>query len=229
MLLVVKPYYRQLVCVMLHKSMYPGTWDDCTNLNWSTDDKEVFRCYRQDVADTFMYCYNVLNLEMLDILQSKLTQALTECNKTPAQHWNAVESCLHAFASVSECIELENLYLPKLMLTIRNIPYADLNIKVLATALDTIGAYSEWLADHPEVINNIIPMIISGLGNADVASNASMALKDIAHNCKKYLYPYAEHLLVACQVLVKQRSNCFRFSNVFIVTDRNAKWTTTFS
>lgn len=45
---------------------------------WTLEDKEVFRCYRQDIADTFMYCYVVLNLEMLDILMSKLSEALRQ-------------------------------------------------------------------------------------------------------------------------------------------------------
>ncbi|KAF5269678.1 hypothetical protein FQA39_LY08601 [Lamprigera yunnana] len=203
LLLIVKPYYRQLVCVLLRKSMHPNTWEDSPTSNWSLDDKEMFRCYRQDVADTFMYCYNVLNLEMLDILQSKLTEALDECNRNSVLHWNSVESCLHAFAAISECIEWENLYLPKLMLTIKNIPYRSLHIKVLATALDTIGAYSEWLSDHPETLNNVIPLLISGLGNAEVSPNTTLALKDVSQNCQKYLQPYADHLLIACESVLK--------------------------
>lgn len=203
LLLIVKPYYRQLVCVLLRKSMHPYTWEESPNSTWSLDDKEMFRCYRQDVADTFMYCYNILNLEMLDILQTKLTEALAECNRNPIQHWNAVESCLHAFSAVSECIEWENLYLPKLMLTIKNIPYRDLHIKVLATALDTIGAYSEWLSDHPETLDNVIPLIISGLSNSEVAPNTTLALKDVSRNCQKYLQPYADHLLMACENALK--------------------------
>ncbi|KAF2883130.1 hypothetical protein ILUMI_23047 [Ignelater luminosus] len=203
LLLIVKPYYRRLTCIMLHKSMYPSCWEDCTNSSWSHDDKELFRCYRQDVADTFMYCYNVLNLEMLDILQNRLNEALDKCNNKPNDYWNAVESCLHAFAAVAESIEWENLYLPKLMLTLRNIPYRDMQIKVLATGLDTIGAYSEWLTDHPEAIDNIIPLLISGLSNPEVAPNATMALKDVSQNCQKYLAPYAEHLLMACQAALQ--------------------------
>ncbi|KAF5307676.1 hypothetical protein FQR65_LT06731 [Abscondita terminalis] len=203
LLLIVKPYYRQLVCILLRKSMHPSTWEDSSNSTWSLDDKEMFRCYRQDVADTFMYCYNVLNLEMLDILQSKLLEALDECNRNPVQHWNAVESCLHAFGAVSESTEWENLYLPKLMLAIKNISYRDLHIKVLATALDTIGAYSEWLSDHPETLDNVIPLIISGLGNTEVAPNTTLALKDVSRNCQKYLQPYADHLLMACESALK--------------------------
>ncbi|KAB0794665.1 hypothetical protein PPYR_11504 [Photinus pyralis] len=202
LLRIVKPYYRQLVCILLRKSMYPNIWEDPPNVCWSLDDKEMFRCYRQDVADTFMYCYNVLNLEMLDILQSKLLEALVECHKF-SMNWNAVESCLHAFAAVSECIEWETLYLPKLMSTIKDIPYDDLHIKVLATALDTVGAYSEWIADHPQVLDNVIPLITSGLGNTEVAPNATLALKDISRNCQNELVSYADHLLAVCQCVLQ--------------------------
>ena len=168
---------------------------------WSLDDKEMFRCYRQDVADTHMYCYNVLNLEMLDILNTKLNEALQKC-VVNRDHWNLVESCLHAFTAVAECIELENLYLPKLMVTLKNIPYADLHQKVLCAALDAIGSYSEWLCDHPEMLENVMPLVISGLSNVDVSTNATLALKDLTRNCQQYLHPYSDHTLAVSQVSI---------------------------
>lgn len=138
-LLKVKPYYRDLVCIMLRKSMFPIVED---SNSWTLDDKEVFRCYRQDIADTFMYCYNVLNLEMLDIVYTKLNEALQKCNNDGviiSCYWNEIETCLHAFSAVAESIEWENLYLPKLMVILKNIPYANLHTRVLATALETVG------------------------------------------------------------------------------------------
>lgn len=135
---MIKPYYRDLVCVLLRKAMFPLV-DDNT---WSLDDKEVFRCYRQDIADTFMYCYNVLNLEMLDILNTKLTEALTKKDSSGAAQpimWNEVETCLHAFGAVAESIEMESLYLPKLMVTIKGIPFNELPARVMMTALETVG------------------------------------------------------------------------------------------
>lgn len=112
--------------------------------SWSLDDKEVFRCYRQDISDTYMYCYNVLNLEMLDILTTKLTEVLskeTGNGYTPTPKWNEIETCLHAFCAIAESIEMENLYLPKLMMTIKDIPFNDLHVKVMTTALETVGKF----------------------------------------------------------------------------------------
>jgi hypothetical protein len=199
LLLMIKPYYRDLVCIMLRKSMYPLHEDG----DWSLDDKEVFRCYRQDIADTFIYCYNVLNLEMLDILNSKLAEALHKNNTTgvpPTIQWNEVETCLHAFGAIAESIELENLYLPKLMMTIKEIPFRDLHKRVMASALETVGSYSDWITEHPEMLENVLPLVISALDKPEVATSATMALKDLTHSCQKYLLPYADHILIAAQV-----------------------------
>lgn len=195
LLLIIKPYYRQLTCVMLRKSMFPSSEEAS---NWTLDDKEMFRCYRQDISDTFMYCYNVLNIEMLDILIVQLQDALTKC-VINSNNWNLVESVLHAFSSVAECIELENLFLPKLMHILKTIPYDDLHVKVLSSCLECVGSYSEWLADHPNMLCKVVPLVITGLTNPEVSPAATMALKDLTHNCQKFLLPYAEEILIACQ------------------------------
>ncbi|KAG5892535.1 hypothetical protein JTB14_011124 [Gonioctena quinquepunctata] len=197
LILMIKPYYRNLVCVMLTKSMFPLSDD-----NWSLDDKEVFRCYRQDIADTFMYCYVVLNIEMLDILNTKLTEALRKTDEHRLNRvikWNEVETVLHAFGAVAESIEYENLYLPNLMNTIKEIPFNELHIKVMATSLETVGAFSEWFVDHPNLLESIFPLILTGLSNSEIATSATIALKEITHNCRNYMAPFAEHILLAAQ------------------------------
>lgn len=137
-LLKLKPYYRELVCIMLRKSMFPNA----NKQNWSSDDRETFRCYRQDIADTFMYSYNILNLELLDILSTQLNDALQKCNGNGTVNgncWNEIETCLHAFGAIAESIEWDNLYLPKLMGVLKEIPYRHLHIKVFTSALETVG------------------------------------------------------------------------------------------
>ncbi|XP_066144032.1 importin-13 [Euwallacea fornicatus] len=203
LLLMVKPYYRELVCVLLRKSMLPLVDDT----SWTLDDKEVFRCYRQDIADTYIYCYNTLNLEMLDILSVKLNEVLNKEGRDSSQpKWNEIETCLHAFYAIAESIEMENLYLPKLMETIKEIPFSDLHVKVLGTALETIGAYSEWLTDHPELLGNVLPLVISCLGNPEVSTSATLALKDITHSCQKLVLPYVDHILITAQVVIQSGS-----------------------
>ena len=54
------PIYQNLVESMLRKSMYP-----LNENGWSADQKEAFRCYRTDIADTIMYCHNILQDRLL--------------------------------------------------------------------------------------------------------------------------------------------------------------------
>lgn len=46
---LLSPVYRTLAEVMLHKSMLPAIED-----SWSGEEKELLRCYRQDIADTMV-------------------------------------------------------------------------------------------------------------------------------------------------------------------------------
>lgn len=197
LLLEIKPYYRQLVKILLNKARFPLEEDESKG-EWTLDDKEMFRCYRQDIADTYMYCYSVLNLEMLDTLHGHLTDALATNHPSS---WPIIESSLHAFTAVAEGIELENLYLPKLMQTLKEVPYAQLsNKRVLCASLETVGAYSEWMSDHPDMLGYVVPLVVGSLADEQVAPSATIALKELCHNCGKYLGgAWADVILTACQ------------------------------
>lgn len=194
----IKPYYRQLVAILLQKANFPR---DEKSSSWTLDDKEMFRCYRQDIADTYMYCYAILNLEMLDTLHTHLSEALAQLS------WPGIESCLHAFTAVAESIEMENLYLPKLMLALKDIPFAELsaqNKRVLCASLETVGAYSEWMADHPDMLVHVVPLVVASLADEQAAPSATIALKELTHNCQKYLGgAWADVILTACQVALQ--------------------------
>lgn len=89
-----------------------------------------------------MYCYNVLGSSLLELLNEKLNQAIEKCTdngRIVLHNWPFIEACLHAYFAVAESIDYENIYLPKLMLVLKEIPYEQLHTKVLSTALDTVG------------------------------------------------------------------------------------------
>lgn len=195
----VKSYYQRLVLVFLKKSAYSPQWGNHTK--WSLDDRELFRCYRQDIADTYLYCYNVLNVEMLALLLEKLDSALVEY-KSKRAHWSQVESCLHAFMAIAETIMEDNQYIPRFLDILRTIPYHEMNRKVLAMALDNVSAYSEWLADHPDLLDKIMPLLVLGMSNTvtDVGTSATFAVKDVACNCIHIIDKYAEDIIRLCHV-----------------------------
>lgn len=77
---------------------------------------------------------------------------------------------------------------------------------VVNTALETLGAYAEWLSAHPTYLGHVLPILLFGLSSREAAPAATMALKDITRDCQLGLRPYAESLLQACEhaILVGQ-------------------------
>nr|CAD7263457.1 unnamed protein product [Timema shepardi] len=136
---MLSPVYRRLAEILLRKSMLPETDE-----TWTADERELLRCYRQDAADTMMYCYNVLREDLLKLLHSKLEDALLKFDKDPSQ-WQPLESCLHAFLSVSECVQTsETDNLPKFLATLQKLPFQRLDVRVMSTVLDAIGNCLTW-------------------------------------------------------------------------------------
>lgn len=63
---MVKPLYITLTRILLKKVAYPENLE-----TWTPDERELFRCYRQDISDTFVritinyYVYHVFHLSNL--------------------------------------------------------------------------------------------------------------------------------------------------------------------
>ena len=118
--------YKALVESMMKKSMYPLNDQD-----WTADQKESFRCYRTDVADTIMYCHNILRDDLLKLLNGHLDEAIGKCNSNMAANWPYLEACLYAWSAIGESMaeEEENDCLVQFLAKLPTIPYGD-NIKV---------------------------------------------------------------------------------------------------
>ncbi|XP_063226596.1 importin-13 isoform X2 [Bacillus rossius redtenbacheri] len=192
------PVYCRLAEVLLHKSVLPDN-DDA----WTCEEKEAFRCYRQDAADTMLYCYNILLEQLLRLLLGKLEEAL-EQHQADGRRWQPLESCLHAFFSVAESVPVgEARHLPRLLATLQRLPFQRLDMRVVSTCLDVIGAYAEWINAHPEVLNCVIPLLVMGLGTPQVAPAATMSLKDLTRDCQSSMAPFAHVILQAVQVSLR--------------------------
>lgn len=189
------PIYSSLLDILIVKCSYPSDEEYCM---WNSDDKEQFRCYRQDIGDTLMYCYNLLREPMLQKLFGHLDSVLRKIDSEGGSAWKILEACLFAFESVAESVDLEEaVYLPQFFSRISNIPFT--NMKVINTALGTIGAYAEWIHCHPEVLSHVMPLLILGLSNKDIAPASTRALKEISRDCQQNMKPFAEQILTESQ------------------------------
>uniref|UniRef100_A0A1B6C273 Importin-13 n=1 Tax=Clastoptera arizonana TaxID=38151 RepID=A0A1B6C273_9HEMI len=199
------PVYQNLALVLIRKGEFHRS-------EISAADKEVFRCYRQDIADSLNYCYNVLRESLLDLLLDQLKSCL---QTTTPEVWQPLESILHGFTAVAESVNAtENKRLPMFFSTLHTLPFNKLNIRVAITALDAVGAYAEWINLHPEALTHVMPLLLLGLENAETAPVSTLSLKDISRECQKVLLPYSDHLLSATLDILKvgklKQSECVR-------------------
>ncbi|KOC61669.1 Importin-13 [Habropoda laboriosa] len=189
-LLALKPVYARLAQALLRKSTLPASPTEAGN----TDERELFRCYRQDVADTLDYCYKVLEQDLLVLLGQKLSHTLDSSEK-----WTEIESTLHAFGALADSVGIEEShYIPALMdLVLSHIPYDLYPEEVLACACSTMGAYAEWIGQHPDPwLERVLRIVTLGLTRGAItAPFATMALKDLARECEQQLSPFAPSIL----------------------------------
>lgn len=191
----IRPVYAHLVKILVKKSQLPSEQEAS---NWNSDDLETFRCYRQDIADTLLFCYDVLNEMILKILVETLEAGIVAIQMNP-NDWPILESSVHAFCAISQQVDItEYPEIVKLMRVLNEVPYEKLNDKLLGTALETVGSYSEWLNDNPKYLPSAIDLLVKGLDSKQ-ASQATLGLKDLTSECESKMQPYAEPLLEACQ------------------------------
>ncbi|XP_055905627.1 importin-13 [Eupeodes corollae] len=206
----IKPLYAHLTRILVRKSEQP---DETSIDKWNSDDLESFRCYRQDISDTLMYCFEVLHDYILNILASVLDETIAGIQANPTE-WTKLEACIYAFHSVAEHIDTtESTQIPKLIRVLSEIPYEKMNEKLLGTSLETIGSYCLWFKDNPAYIAPAIQLLVRGL-NSSMSSQATLGLKELCRNCQLQMKPYAEPLLNACQACLTngrlKNSDCVR-------------------
>ncbi|KFM72622.1 Importin-13, partial [Stegodyphus mimosarum] len=129
-----------------------------------------------------------------------LSIATTTAANDPSQ-WQYLEACLFAFKEIAESVDVkESCYLPMFMAHLRNVPLQ--HIRIISATMEAIGAYAEWINVHPNVLGYVVPLLLMGLQNAEIAVSATFALKDIT-SCYSAMQPFAEEILHACLEALK--------------------------
>lgn len=185
-----KPIYARLSQALLYKAKLPIKQNEIGD----DDERELFRCYRQDAADTMSYCYNVLGQDLLILIGQRLSQPQLQ-----SQTWTDVESTLHAFQALSDSIGIqENNCVSAIMnLILSELPYNEYPKEVMACACTTIGAYAEWIGENPNPwLEHSLKLVTTSLTYGTItATPATMALKDISRECGPHLTPLAPAIL----------------------------------
>ncbi|CAL8343866.1 unnamed protein product [Merluccius merluccius] len=195
---VYREVYFQLVEVLLQKSHYPSEEEYAC---WAPDDKEQFRIYRVDISDTLMYVYEMLGAELLSNLYDRLGRLVLSPEQ--AAVWQDIEALLFGFQSIAETIDVNySDVIPGLIGLIPRINIS--NVMLADTVMYTIGSLAEWLADHPVMLANILPMVLQGLAKPELSVSSVSTLKRICRECQHDLGPYVHDIIrVSQDVLMK--------------------------
>ncbi|XP_050405751.1 importin-13 [Patella vulgata] len=200
LMMIFQPVYFSLMEVLLVKVQYP---EDSEYESWTADEQEQFRCYRQDVGDTMMYAFNILREPLLGYLCGVLNRIVESSGAQ--NNWQMIEAIFFLFGSVAESVALEEgQHLPSLLKLLPRIPF--INNKLISTALYMIGCFGEWMNYHPESLCCVIPLLLQGLGNSEVATAATMALKDVSRENLDHMQPFAYQILSASQSVLESNA-----------------------
>ncbi|XP_028161077.1 importin-13 isoform X3 [Ostrinia furnacalis] len=128
--------FSRLLDALVCKSEAP---DDAA---MSRDDVELLRCYRQDIADTVMYCFGILGDWCWSRVEAALTSSETEARR---------EAALHVFVSLADAAPRQRAPAGLLALLQQAVQAAHTarSTQTLHTALDCLGSYASWLSSIP--------------------------------------------------------------------------------
>lgn len=203
-----QPVFMTLIDTLLVKVQFPP--DAVYNNEWTSDDKETFRCYRQDIGDTFMYSYNMLKSNEIIKLKNSFVNCLTQLIQITSsgqiippteKSWQALEAVIFAISSVADNLtENEDVHLIPIFESLTNIPFG-ISERLLSTTIEMIGSYSDWIFHHPMILPRILTLLLLGLKGSSsmTAVAATMALKDLTRECQRHIEPYAPNILLACK------------------------------
>jgi len=175
------PVLLSLCQVFMRKVQYPpeNVWQ-----GFSTDEKEQFRCYRQDIADTMMYVYCLLREHCLQQLHHMLSSLLAG-DTQPS--WQSIDATLYLIQAVAEYVDpTEESFIPAILSLLPRLPA---HSYVAQTALLMVGSYSEWLKCHPDHLRSVLPVLLGGLSQEHLSSASTQALRGICEECVQDLEP----------------------------------------
>lgn len=115
--------------------------------------------------------------------------------------WPKIEAVIFAFSCIAEHVDMaETQVIPRLMATMNGgLHYENMNPKLMGTALEALGSYSEWLKENTEYLPAAINLIMRGLASTTATTEAAITFKEVVRECQQELRPHSEPLLDACQ------------------------------
>ncbi|CAB3243920.1 unnamed protein product [Arctia plantaginis] len=184
-----RPVFSRLLTSLVKKSEAPA------NLPLSRDDLELLRCYRQDIADTVMYCYGILGGQCWTCVEGAYAAAADECGR---------EAALHVFCALADVAPAQHAPAALLALLQRALheAHSSHNKRMLNTALDCLGSYASWVASVGQTLSEDLGQSMvraAGAALAKCPPAAALALRKLAADCSAPAAALAPDIVQAAQ------------------------------
>lgn len=207
------PLVDTLLQTLIIKSQYPSY--ETYHVTWNDDQREAYRCYRQDLGDNISLIVNFPRsreriLAMLHKqLELKLKEALTPTNgnSDTGWHWQGFESIVFALKSISEAVPFdETTHMPKIFDILSQIPFSQTHPLLYCTVAEMLSSFSDWLFAHNTHLATAFNILFLGVNSTDshVRLMSTLSLKDITTECQTVLQPYASQIVKSCTETILQ-------------------------
>jgi hypothetical protein len=169
--------YCKLVTILLQKSLFPTNWS-----SWSQNTKDQFLSYRNDISDTYGYCFEVIQEKSFDIF-------IEVCEASVSGNYWLLESSVFGIKSLSDY--LSSKHLPSLMKIVDLIiPQAETaKIQQLSTTiLNFLSEFSTFLNEADiRYLDVSLKFIFSSIRNPKLSKNALVCLEKVCLSCQDRL------------------------------------------
>jgi hypothetical protein len=166
--------YCKLVAILLQKSLFPSNWS-----SWSQNTKDQFLSYRNDISDTYGYCFEVIQEKSLEIL-------IGICEASVNSNYWILESSVFGIKSLSDYLSSKHLSALEKVLDLIIIQAETAKIQQLSTTiLGLLSEFSTFLNESDiRYLDLSLKFIFSSIRNPQLSKNALLCLEKVCFACQ---------------------------------------------
>ncbi|KAI9888089.1 MAG: Nuclear import receptor [Watsoniomyces obsoletus] len=193
--------FARLVDIMIKHLEFPvpDDGDESDLFDGDREQEEKFRESRHLTGDVLKDCCEVIGVteclgKSFKLIQDWIARYAGQVTATTVPHWQSLEAPLFSLRAMGRVVDKEeNIILPQLMPLLIQVPN---HPRVRFTAIMTLGRYTEWTSEHPELLEPQFKFIISSFetGSKDIMTAAALALKFFCQDCRALLKDHVVQL-----------------------------------
>ncbi|KAI9800826.1 MAG: hypothetical protein M1825_003609 [Sarcosagium campestre] len=193
--------FARLVDVMMKHLEYPipEDGDEADLFDGDREQEEKFREFRHSMGDVLKDCCEVIGSteclgKAFNLIKQWVANHGAQVTASKVPNWQSLEAPLFSLRAMGKMIDRdENIILPQVMPLLVQVPNHE---KVQFAAIMALARYTEWTAEHPELLESQLNFIIAAFEHQskDVVRAAACALKFFCTDCRRLLQDHALQL-----------------------------------